>query len=179
VIARPPPRTEDSDDGSEAELADSLEKGHVHREDSRSSSPAPHLVFAPRSSFLNNRTVNQNTMARTRSIPQATAPQVPRDEDEVDYGEEDTDLTDVSELERQLNGTNLEEPPSAQRQPASAQVQVSGTPQAAATKAAATADTTVTLTAALVASMTNSLNALATHLGTLHGSHSAQTASPA
>jgi hypothetical protein len=82
--------------------------------------------------------VNQNTMARIRSTPapQADAPQIPGDEDEVDYGEEDTDLTDVSELEHELNGTNLEEPPSAQPQLASAQVQVSPTPQATAMFAA-------------------------------------------
>jgi hypothetical protein len=48
---------------------------------------------------------------------------------------------------------------------------VSATPQAAPAEAAATAEATVTLPATLVASMTNSLNAFATHLDRLHGSH--------
>jgi hypothetical protein len=107
---------------------------------------------------------------RTRATPQVTAPHVP-DEDEVDYGEGDTELTDISELERQLNEANPEEPPSAQPP----QVQVSATPQAAPAEAAATTEATVTLPATLVASMTNSLNAFATHLDRLTGSHGPAT----
>jgi hypothetical protein len=44
-MARPPPRTEDSADGSEAELANSspYKKGPVHREDFQLSSTAPRL----------------------------------------------------------------------------------------------------------------------------------------
>jgi hypothetical protein len=44
-MARPPPRTEDSTDGSEAELANSIpyKKGPVHREDFQLSSTAPRL----------------------------------------------------------------------------------------------------------------------------------------
>jgi hypothetical protein len=118
-------------------------------------------------------------MARTRSTPAPAlaAPQAPRDEDEVDYGE-DSDLTDVSELERQLTGANLNEPPSAQPAQAPPQIQIPATPapgptepEATATNGASSANTVVALPAALVASMTNTMNALAAHLGTLNGSH--------
>jgi hypothetical protein len=54
---RCPRRTEERAGGAEAELANSLlagpyKRGTVHREDSRSSSPASQLVFASRSSFF-------------------------------------------------------------------------------------------------------------------------------
>ncbi|KAA8893197.1 hypothetical protein FN846DRAFT_914327 [Sphaerosporella brunnea] len=89
------------------------------------------------------------------------------DEDEVDYSD-DPDLTDFSELERQLAGT-ANEPTSGQPTQAREPVfPISSAPAAVGDNAV------VTVPMAFLTTVTNTMNDLTTHLGTLQGSHSAQ-----
>ncbi|KAA8892969.1 hypothetical protein FN846DRAFT_914630 [Sphaerosporella brunnea] len=87
--------------------------------------------------------------------------------DEVDSSD-DPDLTDVSELEHQLAGT-VNEPTSEQR----TQGPLPVFPISSAS-APVGDNAVVTVPMAFLTTMTNTMNALTTHLGTLQESHSAQ-----
>ncbi|KAA8904612.1 hypothetical protein FN846DRAFT_984288 [Sphaerosporella brunnea] len=105
-------------------------------------------------------------MARTRATPappvQITAAVSSSDEDEVDYS--DTDLTDVSEVGRQLAATANEPTPGKSTQ----------APEPVAPAPAPAGDNAVfTVPMAFLTSMANTMQAITTHLGTLQGSHSA------
>ncbi|KAA8894996.1 hypothetical protein FN846DRAFT_998176 [Sphaerosporella brunnea] len=119
-------------------------------------------------------------MVRTRATP-TNQTTTARDEDEVDYGD-DADLTEISELERQLAGT-AGEPTSGQL--AQANTHVAATPEPAPTSAQASvqatltgdnAGTVVTVPMAFLNKMSDTMSALTTTLSTLHGpqAHRAQ-----
>ncbi|KAA8902048.1 hypothetical protein FN846DRAFT_908708 [Sphaerosporella brunnea] len=97
------------------------------------------------------------------------------DEDEVDYSD-DPDLTDVSELRRQLLGTANEPTSGHPTQSPEPVLQISSTPAPAYTPGPAHVgdNAVVTVPMALFTTMTNTMNALTTHLDMLQVSRSAQ-----